>query len=79
MRKPIIAGNWKMYKTLSEAKQFAEEVKAFNYRILMKVDSVICAPPLFLRDIVNETVSDSTVQLVRKRCTLKTKVLLQEK
>ena len=27
MRKPIIAGNWKMNKTLSEAKSFAEEVK----------------------------------------------------
>jgi triosephosphate isomerase len=24
MRKPIIAGNWKMNKTLSEAKSFAE-------------------------------------------------------
>ena len=27
MRKPIIAGNWKMNKTLSEAKSFVEEVK----------------------------------------------------
>ena len=27
MRKPIIAGNWKMYKTLPEAKSFVEEVK----------------------------------------------------
>ena len=28
MRKPIIAGNWKMYKTLSEAElAFVEEVK----------------------------------------------------
>ena len=26
MRKPIIAGNWKMYKTLSEAKIFIEEI-----------------------------------------------------
>ena len=25
MRKPIIAGNWKMNKTLSEAKSFVEE------------------------------------------------------
>ena len=27
MRKPIIAGNWKMHKTLSEAKSFMEELK----------------------------------------------------
>ncbi len=27
MRKPIIAGNWKMNKTASEAKEFAEAVK----------------------------------------------------
>ena len=27
MRKRIIAGNWKMYKTAEEAKNFAEEVK----------------------------------------------------
>ena len=27
MRKPIIAGNWKMNKTLSEAVSFVEEVK----------------------------------------------------
>ena len=27
MRKRIIAGNWKMYKTAEEARRFAEEVK----------------------------------------------------
>ena len=26
MRKPIIAGNWKMYKTLPEAKSFMGEI-----------------------------------------------------
>ncbi len=28
MRKPIIAGNWKMNKTLAEAVSFVEEVKS---------------------------------------------------
>jgi triosephosphate isomerase len=28
MRKPIIAGNWKMNKTLGEAVSFVEEVKS---------------------------------------------------
>ncbi|MFP3360924.1 triose-phosphate isomerase, partial [Planococcus sp. SIMBA_143] len=27
MRKPIIAGNWKMNKTLTETKSFVDEVK----------------------------------------------------
>ncbi|CAM5199126.1 Triosephosphate isomerase OS=Ureibacillus acetophenoni OX=614649 GN=tpiA PE=3 SV=1 [Ureibacillus acetophenoni] len=27
MRKPIIAGNWKMYKTIQEAAEFVESVR----------------------------------------------------
>ncbi|GAA0318019.1 triose-phosphate isomerase [Bacillus carboniphilus] len=51
MRKPIIAGNWKMHKTLPEAKSFLEEVK----RLVPSsdvVDSVVCAPALFLERLV---------------------------
>ncbi|GIN62353.1 triosephosphate isomerase [Robertmurraya siralis] len=51
MRKPIIAGNWKMHKTLSEAKSFLEEVKGL-VPAKEKVDSVICAPALFLDSLV---------------------------
>ena len=42
-RKTIIAGNWKMNKTASETKKFAEELKA----ILPKAkwcDVVVCVP-----------------------------------
>ncbi|HEY4553139.1 MAG TPA: triose-phosphate isomerase [Bacillaceae bacterium] len=51
MRKPIIAGNWKMNKTISEAEHFANEVKD---RIPAKdqTDAVICAPALFLDRLV---------------------------
>jgi len=59
MRKPIIAGNWKMYKTLSEAKQFAEEVKGLAPDPV-KVDTVLCAPALFL-DQLAQVVTDSPV------------------
>jgi len=51
MRKPIIAGNWKMNKTRDEALQFI-------YNINMKlpsndqVESVICAQAPILRDLV---------------------------
>ncbi|WP_409343956.1 triose-phosphate isomerase [Paenibacillus sp. MBLB4367] len=42
MRKPIIAGNWKMFKTVSEAVAFAADVK--GKAEISGVDSVICAP-----------------------------------
>lgn len=42
MRKPIIAGNWKMFKTVSEAVAFAEAVK--GKAEIDGVESVVCAP-----------------------------------
>lgn len=51
MRKPIIAGNWKMNKTLAEAKSFLEEVKT-KVPSTEKIESVICAPALFLAQLV---------------------------
>ena len=42
MRVPLIAGNWKMFKTKAEAKAFAEE-----FRELYKdtdIRAAICAP-----------------------------------
>ena len=43
MRKPIIAGNWKMNKTRDEALQFIYAVKD-NVVSSETVESVICAP-----------------------------------
>ena len=54
MRKPIIAGNWKMHKTLSEATSFAEEVKN-SVPSSDRVESIICAPALFLNSLVEAT------------------------
>lgn len=42
MRTPIIAGNWKMFKTVSEAKTFFEDIK--GKAEVEGVESVICAP-----------------------------------
>ena len=51
MRKPIIAGNWKMFKTRDEALEFIYQVNNdLPSRDL--VDSVICAPFTVLRDLV---------------------------
>ena len=51
MRKPIIAGNWKMFKTRTEALQFiyavSDQVPSQD-----KVDSVICAQSTVLRCLV---------------------------
>ncbi|WP_227397201.1 triose-phosphate isomerase [Jeotgalibacillus aurantiacus] len=54
MRKPIIAGNWKMNKTAAEAKAFTEEV-AGKVPSADKVDAVICSPALFLESLVGLT------------------------
>ncbi|PWA12574.1 triose-phosphate isomerase [Pueribacillus theae] len=53
MRKPIIAGNWKMYKTVDEAKRFAEEVKE-RIPSAEAIDSVICVPAIALDSLVKE-------------------------
>jgi len=49
MRKPIIAGNWKMNLTIKEAIQFVSDVKDKVGR--EDVESVICAPFTFLKDL----------------------------
>ncbi|UXV31742.1 triose-phosphate isomerase [Mammaliicoccus sciuri] len=53
MRKPIIAGNWKMNKTVQEAKDFVNELPALPDT--NEVDSVICAPTIQLDALVNLT------------------------
>ncbi|WP_088809782.1 MULTISPECIES: triose-phosphate isomerase [Listeria] len=50
MRKPIIAGNWKMNKTAAKAAEFVEEVKG-KVPAKSAVDSVVASPALFLRDL----------------------------
>lgn len=57
MRKPIIAGNWKMNKTVQEAKDFVNELPALPAS--QEVDSVICAPTLQLDALINLTKNGS--------------------
>lgn len=51
MRKPVMAGNWKMNKTRDEALQFIYAVsdKLPSNDVL---DSIVCAPAIVLRDLV---------------------------
>ena len=53
MRKPIIAGNWKMHKTIAEALEFVNEVKDRVNND--KVEAVICAPFTLLKDLKKAT------------------------
>lgn len=58
MRKPIIAGNWKMHKTIKEAVEFVEAVKD-KVPSSDKIESAICAPALFLDALVKATQGSS--------------------
>jgi len=54
LRKRIIAGNWKMNKTKSEALTFVATTKN-SVPASSTVEAVICAPALFLDALVTET------------------------
>lgn len=54
MRKKVIAGNWKMNKTLSEANQFIEDVVG-EVPNDDNVEAIVCAPFPFLPSLVEET------------------------
>ena len=60
-RKPIIAGNWKMNKTLAEAQAFAEAVKGKAPSADL-VDTVIGSPALFLAPLAYN-LKDDVIQL----------------
>ncbi|MHC5252319.1 triose-phosphate isomerase [Listeria kieliensis] len=66
MRKPIIAGNWKMNKTAAKAAEFVEEVKG---KVPGKeaVDSVIASPALFLRDLTR-LAEGTNLQISAQNC-----------
>lgn len=54
MRKKIIAGNWKMNKTLSEATQFVDDV-VNKIPADEKVEAIVCAPFPYLASLVEKT------------------------
>ncbi len=53
MRKPIIAGNWKMHKTISEGVKFINDIK--DKVSGTDVETVICAPFVMLSELKRET------------------------
>ena len=59
MRKPIIAGNWKMHKTVAEGVAFIQAVK--DEVAGTDVEALVCAPFTLLPSLVEaDTASAST-------------------
>lgn len=61
MRKPVIAGNWKMFKTVGEAHDFWNIASSATIDA-SKVDAVICAPFLQLPALV-EAAKGSSIHI----------------
>jgi triosephosphate isomerase len=53
MRKPIIAGNWKMYKTLGESVEFVREL-APRLSAFTGVERIVCPTYIALSAVTNE-------------------------
>ena len=61
MRTPLIAGNWKMNKTLPESIKLVNDMLAEIDRV-KKVEKVIC-PPFIALAAIGELISGSSVNL----------------
>ena len=61
MRKPIVAGNWKMHKTVVEALDLVEDIKT-DLADCREVDVVLC-PPFTALKSVSDAVTDTHVDV----------------
>ncbi len=61
MRKPLIAGNWKMYKTSDQAVKLASGIKG-SLKSFETADVVLC-PAFTVLNAVYNVISDSSLQL----------------
>lgn len=62
MRKPIIAGNWKMHKTTAEAVRLAKQLKVLVSDDVRSIDVVVC-PPFTALHAVGEVLKGSGIHL----------------
>jgi len=60
-RKIVIAGNWKMFKTNSEALQLANQIRMKTINV--KNTGIIICPPFTALGVVNDVIKDSNVNL----------------
>ncbi len=66
MRKPVIAGNWKMYKTIAEAVDFIEKIKPVA--ALAGHCEVIVAPPFTALAAAGGAARGSKVSVAAQNC-----------
>ena len=66
MRKPIIAGNWKMYKDVNEAVELTNDIKRGAFDV-DNVEIVICPPFSDLSD-VGEMITSGNIALGGQNC-----------
>jgi triosephosphate isomerase len=62
MRKKIVAGNWKMNKTLSEAVNLAEEIRQLTEGQTFNAEVIVCPTSLLLVP-VNDALGDADVSV----------------
>jgi triosephosphate isomerase (TIM) len=65
MRKNIVAGNWKMNKSLSEAKELVAQISNLKYD--SNVELILFPPSLYVSEIANKLV-DSTIEVGTQNC-----------
>jgi len=63
MRKPIIAGNWKMYKTVNQAIELANGLKREFFAIDPDDMDIVICPVYTVLSEVSEVIADSNIKL----------------
>jgi len=63
MRKPIIAGNWKMYKTIFQAIELANGLKRELFKLSPEQIDIVLCPPYTALSEVAEVLEGSNMQL----------------
>jgi len=66
MRTPMIAGNWKLHKTRSEARELVDGLKAALAGL--EGVEVVVAPPFTALDAVAESLAGSAIRLAAQNC-----------
>lgn len=67
LRRPIVAGNWKMNKTVGEALTLVRELRGMVSMIRDKVE-VVVAPPFTALSAVAKAIEDSNIHLAAQNC-----------
>ena len=67
MRKKIVAGNWKMNKSCTEAKILFAQIKELQEDLKNEVELVVCPPAIYLTDII-KTNNGSGIKIGAQNC-----------